>query len=141
MHISTTALRAWNTPLSNAGLIIIDSLSHEGSLTITFRAKLDTGKTLLYFCFRRPHSYQLNPNFDSDRTVGNTLIQPKSRMHNIDLLINLESINRYVTSLGNESDLVTEFDRYVFNAEQATIEVFSLEEPEMGIIGRQQLTA
>jgi hypothetical protein len=140
MHKSNE-LACWNTPLANACFVIMTSLIHEGSLSITFRADFEEFVSLICFCFKQPRSYKVD-SIGTDalpEKTGFTLKQRGSPRLSCDSsLFNLRVYSRYAAELSGESERNSEFDRFVFVLQEKTIDVLSAEPPEVRVIASQK---
>ncbi len=136
------AMACWCTPLTDARSVVMTSLEHEGSLTLTFRADFGRVVSLVSFCFRKPTSYNLDsldPAESAARALpGYTFRQSRFiESVNESPLFNLREYSLFALDSCNQ----LEADRYVFVLEQKTIEVFSPERPDIRVIGSQMKLA
>jgi hypothetical protein len=141
MH-KANELTCWNTPLTNACFVVLTSLVHEGSLTITFRADFKEVVSLVSFCFKQPCSYELEPSDSHGDRTGFTFKQHRNfKLISEGVLFNLKWVSRFAAAMYEQSEPYSscdsEFDRYLFVLEKKTIEVFSTELPDVRIIASQ----
>lgn len=129
----------WNTPLTSASAVIITSLIHEGSLTITFRAEVDQAVSLICFCFKQPLSYSLKSStLNAGLAHGHTFKQehpPRTFVE--DPILNLKEFGDVAARLYGEWDIDWDCDRYIFLTQTNTLDVLSRDRPDIRIIASQ----
>src|ERR1700677_198655 len=103
MH-KESELTCWRTPLTDACIVAMTSLQHEGSLTLTFRADFGQAVSLVSFCFRLPSSYKLGSAHSYTEHIARKYTFKQYRRAEIStegLLFNLKAYSRFADSSYN----------------------------------------
>jgi hypothetical protein len=123
------ALSMWSTPLSGAYSVLLSSLSHEGSLTIIFRANFEKESALVCFSFNQPYSYKcLARAAHKKRARKFTYMKSKSW---------LRDTWKILSRLPGKTEKSSELDSFVFLCDEVSVEVISSVQPTVRILGRQ----
>jgi hypothetical protein len=128
----------WSTPLTNACFVVMTSLVHEGSLTITFRADFEEVVSLVSFCFKQASFYRIeSSHLAADRTAFTLKQYRHPEPVSEGSLFDLKGLSRFAIAMYEQSQVNSEFDQYVFALPEKTIQVFSTERPDVRVIASQ----
>ena len=135
----------WDTPISTASSIVIETIEADGYLSITLRAAVDNDVLLICFSFLNYHWYQIKrfaSMFDSD--AGRTQIHTRltetesssSKFFNLSAFRKafIDSDNCLLNSLPDFSN------HFLFIEDKSEIEVISSEKPKIILIGKSSLS-